>query len=173
MCLWGSPPRRGRGLPQHGKLDPRFGSHGVAWLRPACDSEGEGLARDARGRLLVAGAAGGCTGDIDRTPVVLRLSGLGRPDRGLGRVDRQPADLVLEGAYLVGASRECTHGVGVTMTAVTLLLVALLKNSELRSERAIQEKLDALATAMLEERRSGHDEAAPALHRAIGLEDEL
>ena len=60
----------------------------------------------------------------------------------------------------------------ITMTAVTLLLVALLKNSELRSERAIQEKPDALATAMLEERRSGHDEAAPALHRAIGLEDE-
>ena len=59
------------------------------------------------------------------------------------------------------------------MTATTLLLVALLKNSELRSERAIQEKLDALAAAMLEERRGEHGEAAPELHRAIGLEDEL
>lgn len=76
-------------------------------------------------------------------------------------------------SYVVGASREFTHAAGVTMTAVTLLLVALLKNSELRSERAIQEKLDALATAMLEERRSGPDKAAPALDRAIGLEDEL
>ena len=76
-------------------------------------------------------------------------------------------------SYLVGASREVTHGVGVAMTAMTLLLVALLKNSELRSERAIQEKLDALATAMLDERRDGPDKAAPALHRAIGLEDEL
>lgn len=78
-------------------------------------------------------------------------------------------------SYVVGASREFTHGVGVTMTAVTLLLVALLKNSELRSERAIQEKLDALATAMLEERRSDGDgdDAAPMLDRAISLEDEL
>ena len=77
------------------------------------------------------------------------------------------------GSYLVGASRVFTHGVGVTMTAVTLLLVALLKNSELRSERAIQEKLDALATAMLEERRSEGKKAAPMLDRAINLEDEL
>ena len=69
---------------QHGKLDPRFGSHGVAWLRPACDSEGEGLARDARGRLLVAGAAGTCEGDINRTPVVLRLTALGRSDPSFG-----------------------------------------------------------------------------------------
>ena len=77
------------------------------------------------------------------------------------------------GSYVVGASSEVTKGLGVAMTATTLLLVALLKNSELRSERAIQEKLDALATAMLEERRGEPDEAAPELDRAIGLEDEL
>lgn len=72
------------------------------------------------------------------------------------------------GTYVFGGSRELTHAAGVAMTATTLLLVALLKNSELRSERAIQEKLDAIAAAMLK-----RDDAEPALDRAIGLEEEL
>jgi low affinity Fe/Cu permease len=38
------------------------------------------------------------------------------------------------------------------MAAVTLLLVALIKNSELRAERAMQLKLDAIAAALLESR---------------------
>ena len=42
-----------------------------------------------------------------------------------------------------------------TMSAVTLLLVALLKNSELRADRAMQLKLDAIASALLEDRGSG------------------
>lgn len=36
------------------------------------------------------------------------------------------------------------------MAALTLVLVALLKNSELRAERAMQLKLDAIAAALLE-----------------------
>ncbi|OII66196.1 hypothetical protein BJP40_14110 [Streptomyces sp. CC53] len=36
------------------------------------------------------------------------------------------------------------------MTAVNLLLLALLKNSELRAEHALQRKLDAIAAALLE-----------------------
>ncbi|WP_030043780.1 low affinity iron permease family protein [Streptomyces resistomycificus] len=40
--------------------------------------------------------------------------------------------------------------VGEAMSAVTLLMVALLKNSELRAERAVQRKLDLIAAALLE-----------------------
>lgn len=61
---------------------------------------------------------------------------------------------------------------GDIMTAVTLLLLALLKNSELRAEHAIQRKLDALAAALLEgtERRGG--QAAEDLRKAIRMEEE-
>jgi len=53
------------------------------------------------------------------------------------------------GGYAVGASSAYEQALGSGLTAVTLLLVALLKNAELRAEHAMQSKLDALATAML------------------------
>ncbi|MEU9500727.1 low affinity iron permease family protein [Streptomyces sp. NPDC048196] len=58
------------------------------------------------------------------------------------------------------------------MTAVTLLLLALLKNSELRAEHAIQRKLDALAAALLESREGEGGKAAEDLRKAIRLEEE-
>ncbi|MFE0186818.1 low affinity iron permease family protein [Streptomyces sp. NPDC058989] len=61
---------------------------------------------------------------------------------------------------------------GDAMTAVTLLLLALLKNSELRAEHAIQRKLDALATALLEEHEKKDGQAAEDLKKVIRLEDE-
>ena len=73
--------------------------------------------------------------------------------------------------YAVGSSERFSHGLGDAMAALTLLLVALLKNSELRSERAIQAKLDAIAAAMLEDEDS--TEAREDLKRAIGLHDEV
>jgi low affinity Fe/Cu permease len=61
-----------------------------------------------------------------------------------------------------------------TMSALTLLLVALLKNSELRAERAMQLKLDAIAGALLDDRAG---ELAPAarteLEEAVGLHEEI
>jgi low affinity Fe/Cu permease len=81
--------------------------------------------------------------------------------------------LVWLAGYVVGAGPDFEVAMGIAMTAVTLLLVALLKNSELLAERAIQEKLDALATAMLEELRSERDKGAPMLDRAIKLENEI
>jgi low affinity Fe/Cu permease len=61
-----------------------------------------------------------------------------------------------------------------TMSALTLLLVALLKNSELRAERAMQLKLDAIAFALLEDRGAGPDsEARKELEEAVGLHEEL
>ncbi|MGW3071599.1 low affinity iron permease family protein [Kitasatospora sp. NPDC001132] len=63
--------------------------------------------------------------------------------------------------------------VGDTMSAVTLLLLALLKNAERRAEHAIQRKLDAIAAALLAEEESNRDEARRDLEHAIRLEDEV
>jgi low affinity Fe/Cu permease len=61
-----------------------------------------------------------------------------------------------------------------TMSALTLLLVALLKNSELRAERAMQLKLDAIAAALLEDRGRGPDtETREGLEEAVRLHEEL
>jgi low affinity Fe/Cu permease len=61
-----------------------------------------------------------------------------------------------------------------TMSAVTLLLVALLKNSELRADRAMRLKLDAIASALLEDRGSGPDaESRQDLEEAVRLHEEL
>ncbi|MEU2262997.1 low affinity iron permease family protein [Streptomyces sp. NPDC019645] len=61
---------------------------------------------------------------------------------------------------------------GECMTAVTLLLLALLKNSELRSERALQRKLDAIAAAILEAQQSETGKAHEDLRSAIRMEEE-
>ena len=78
---------------------------------------------------------------------------------------------VVVACYAAGTGERFTHGLGDAMTALTLLLVALLKNAELRSERAIQAKLDAIAAAMLEDEDS--TEAREDLKRAIGMHDEV
>ncbi|MFF7043788.1 low affinity iron permease family protein [Streptomyces massasporeus] len=58
---------------------------------------------------------------------------------------------------------------GEAMSAVTLLMVALLKNSELRAERAVQRKLDAIAAALLEgQEGGGPGEAHRRLRSALG-----
>ncbi|MER7663668.1 MULTISPECIES: low affinity iron permease family protein [unclassified Streptomyces] len=61
---------------------------------------------------------------------------------------------------------------GETMTAVTLLLLALLKNSERRAEHAIQRKLDAIAAALLEVQEREPGEAVRSLQEAIRMEEE-
>ena len=76
-------------------------------------------------------------------------------------------------SYPLGAGSDTTHILGSAISAVTLFLLALLKNSEQRAEQAIQEKLDAIAAAMLELRHGDEEEAAEELARAIGLHDEV
>ncbi|MFC9926181.1 hypothetical protein [Streptomyces sp. NPDC127190] len=61
---------------------------------------------------------------------------------------------------------------GESMTAVTLLLLALLKNAEMRAEHAIQRKLDAIAGALLEMREDEHSQAFEDLRNAIRMEEE-
>ncbi|MGW7195307.1 low affinity iron permease family protein [Streptomyces chryseus] len=61
---------------------------------------------------------------------------------------------------------------GESMTAVTLLLLALLKNSERRAEHAIQRKLDAIAAALIELQEGEPGPAQRDLQEAIRVEDQ-
>ena len=62
---------------------------------------------------------------------------------------------------------------GDLMAAITLLLVALLKNTERRAEGAVQQKLDAIAAALLEQRKGNTTAAQEDLAEAIGVHDEV
>jgi low affinity Fe/Cu permease len=82
--------------------------------------------------------------------------------------------VVTWGAGLIlGASDRFVAATAGGMSAVTLILVAVLKNSELRTERALHTKLDAIASALLEERRGHHGDAEEQLERSIGVHDEI
>jgi low affinity Fe/Cu permease len=85
--------------------------------------------------------------------------------------------LVLVAAWLathvLGLTTEWQHLTGDALAAVALLLLALLKNSELRAEHAIQAKLDAIAAALLEQREGETHQAHEDLERAIGLHEEV
>ncbi|MFF8404690.1 hypothetical protein ACF06P_24075 [Streptomyces sp. NPDC015684] len=61
---------------------------------------------------------------------------------------------------------------GESMTAVTLLLLALLKNAEMRAEHAIQRKLDAIAGALLAAHPEVRSQAFEDLRHAIRMEEE-
>ncbi len=75
--------------------------------------------------------------------------------------------------FVFGASAAYQQAAGSALTATTLLLVALLKNAELRAEHAIQTKLDALATGMLESLRDEDEHAEPMLQGAIGMDEQV
>ena len=74
--------------------------------------------------------------------------------------------------------RTCAAFLGEALAAVTLALVALIKNAERRAEHAVQFKLDAIAAALLEMHRDDDDDAGRGraiedLERAIGRDEEV
>jgi low affinity Fe/Cu permease len=78
------------------------------------------------------------------------------------------------GSHVLGLSPTVRDVLGFGMTALTLMLLALLKNSELRSEHAIQRKLDAIAAALLEERRAkASPEVVEDLEEAVRMHEEV
>jgi low affinity Fe/Cu permease len=77
------------------------------------------------------------------------------------------------GGYVFGAGSTYEQAAGTALTAMTLLLLALLQNAQLRAEHAIQTKLDALATGLLEIIRHEDSDADAMLEGAIGREDEV
>ena len=74
------------------------------------------------------------------------------------------------GLALGASDRFVSTGAGV-MSAVTLILVALLKNAELRAERAIQRKLDAIARALVEQQRGDQASSTRELEDTIGVHE--
>lgn len=75
---------------------------------------------------------------------------------------------------IVGLSSATESDLTGAMAAMTLLLVAMLKNSERRAERAMQLKLDAIASALLEDRGHGPAvETKTKLEEAVRLHEEL
>jgi low affinity Fe/Cu permease len=81
--------------------------------------------------------------------------------------------LVALWALSFAAGDTAHHVAGDGMAAVTLLLLALLKNAERRAESAVQQKLDAIAAALLEQRKGNETAAQDELAEAIGLHDEI
>ncbi len=81
----------------------------------------------------------------------------------------------LAGRLRIRGERAYEQAAGTALTATTLLLVALLKNAELRAEAAMQNKLDALATGMLAAIREERErsDADRMLERAIKIDEEL
>jgi low affinity Fe/Cu permease len=77
------------------------------------------------------------------------------------------------GGYVFGAGSAYEQATGTALTAMTLLLIALLHNAELRAEHALQAKLDALATGMLEGIRQEGGDADAMLEEAIGREEHI
>ena len=83
-------------------------------------------------------------------------------DRGGSR--SQPFERLAENASRFTSSA--------TFFGICLLLVALLKNSELRAERAVQRKLDDIAAALLEgQEGGGPGEAHRKLRSTLGREE--
>jgi low affinity Fe/Cu permease len=72
-----------------------------------------------------------------------------------------------------GASERFETAAAGAISSLTLVLVALLKNSELRAERAVQRKLDAIASSLLEDKRGTERDAEGDLERAIGVHEQI
>jgi low affinity Fe/Cu permease len=75
---------------------------------------------------------------------------------------------------IAGASDRFEVAAAGLLSALTLVLVALLKNAELRSERAIQRKLDAIASSLLQDKRGDDDrDSERDLEDAIGVHEDI
>jgi len=76
------------------------------------------------------------------------------------------------GGVLFGANDRFVNAAVGVMAALTLLIVVVLKNAEVRAEKAIQLKLDAIAGALLEDKTDDKSAQRP-LGGAIGLDEEI
>jgi low affinity Fe/Cu permease len=76
-------------------------------------------------------------------------------------------------AYAVGASDAVKHFLEGSMAFLSLVLVAILKNSERRAEGAVHLKLDALLAAELDRRGLREGDVTEELREARGKHDEV
>jgi len=76
-------------------------------------------------------------------------------------------------SYALGWSDDKRFFLGDLLGAVTLAIVALIKNAERRAEAVVQFKLDAIAAALLESIHDRDEGAAEDLQRAIGRHEDV
>jgi low affinity Fe/Cu permease len=76
-------------------------------------------------------------------------------------------------SYVAGWADETRNFLGDLLAAVTLALVAMLKNAERRAEHAVQYKLDAIAGALLARGDDLPQGATDELRRAIGRDEDV
>ncbi len=81
--------------------------------------------------------------------------------------------LAWAGGLVLGANDRFEAASAGLMPAMTLMLVALLKNAELRAERAIQRKLDAIASALLDHEPGDRGSSDRELKDAIGMHEQI
>ena len=75
---------------------------------------------------------------------------------------------------IAGASDRFEVAAAGLISALPLVLVALLKNADLSSERAIQRKLDAIASSLLQDKRGDDDrDSERDLEDAIGVHEDI
>lgn len=77
------------------------------------------------------------------------------------------------GSYAFGASDTVKHLLEGAMAFLSLVLVAILKNSERRAEGALHIKLDALLAAEMDQRRGVDRDVEAGLGEALGKHDEV
>jgi low affinity Fe/Cu permease len=115
-------------------------------------------------------------------PVERGGEGRGRFDRAAERVSNVASSPVFFWAcsaliaawllsYAAGWSDATRNFLGGLLAAVTLALVAMLKNAERRAEHAVQYKLDAILGALLARSDELPPEASDELRRAIGRDE--
>ncbi len=75
--------------------------------------------------------------------------------------------------FALGASDRFEAAMVGLMSAITLILVALLRNAELRADRAIQRKLDAIAGSLLDDKRGNPADSEQELETVIGVHDQI
>ena len=76
-------------------------------------------------------------------------------------------------SFALGWPESTRSVLGDLLAAITLMLVALLKNAELRAEHAVQFKLDAIAAVLLEVHGRTDERVNEELKRAIGRHEEV
>jgi low affinity Fe/Cu permease len=76
-------------------------------------------------------------------------------------------------SFATDANQTLENLLGYGMAAVSLLLLARVKNSERRAEHAIQQKLDAIAKSLLHQSGGDAEEARADLERVVGIHDEV
>jgi low affinity Fe/Cu permease len=76
-------------------------------------------------------------------------------------------------SYAAGWSDDLRAFLGDLLAAITLALVALIKNAERRAEHAVQYKLDAIAQALLEMQQGKKEGGIEDLEAAVGLHEDV